>query len=174
LALQGKYVVKNKEKYTGDCNNVVYRSSWELQVMVWCDKNQDVVRWGSEVLVINYVSGVDSKKHRYFPDFVILLKSGKKLIVEIKPKIQTIEPKLTAKKSKKRFLTEMTTYIKNLSKWEEAKKYADRVGAEFVVWTEDHLKEFGMRPDTSKAFKVLKFSPKKLRPLRKDRKVLIK
>ena len=28
--LQGKYIVRNKKKYMGDHNNVVYRSSWEL------------------------------------------------------------------------------------------------------------------------------------------------
>jgi hypothetical protein len=25
---KGKYVVKNKEKYVGDVNNITYRSSW--------------------------------------------------------------------------------------------------------------------------------------------------
>ena len=34
---QGTYKVKDPNKYVGDPNNIVFRSSWELKFMNWCD-----------------------------------------------------------------------------------------------------------------------------------------
>jgi len=49
---QGKYVVKNKDKYVGDVKNVIYRSGWEKKVFLRLDINPNVLKWGSEILDI--------------------------------------------------------------------------------------------------------------------------
>ena len=62
---KGRYRVANPKKYRGDIKEVVYRSSWELKFMKWCDYNHNVLEWGSETTIIPYKSPVDSKIHRY-------------------------------------------------------------------------------------------------------------
>ena len=56
--------------------------------MVWCDKNENVLEWGSEEIIIPYISPVDNRAHRYFPDFYVRArtKTGKtqKFIIEVK------------------------------------------------------------------------------------------
>ena len=86
MSYKGKFRPTNRNKYRGDINNIVYRSLWERKFMVYCDDNNDIVEWGSEELIIPYVSPLDHKRHRYFPDFYIKTKNGDKFMVEIKPK----------------------------------------------------------------------------------------
>ena len=43
MAYKGKYKVKNRSKYVGAVDNVVYRSSWERSFMVYADTNPNVV-----------------------------------------------------------------------------------------------------------------------------------
>ena len=71
---KGRYRVANPSKYRGDIHDVIYRSSWELKFMKWCDNNVSVLEWGSETMIIPYKSPVDSKVHRYFVDFYIRVK----------------------------------------------------------------------------------------------------
>ena len=71
MAYKGKYRIKNIEKYKGDPTNVTYRSLWERKFMVYCDKNENILEWGSEEIAIPYRSPLDNKIHRYFPDFYI-------------------------------------------------------------------------------------------------------
>ena len=58
--------------------------------MIYCDTNNSVLEWGSEEIIIPYLSPMDGKVHRYFPDFYIKIRqrngSIKKMIIEIKPK----------------------------------------------------------------------------------------
>ena len=82
---KGRYKVANPKKYKGDLTEVVYRSSWELKFMRWCDHNKNVLEWGSETTIIPYRSPVDSKLHRYFVDLKVKYKSGKTVLIEIKP-----------------------------------------------------------------------------------------
>ena len=134
-AYKGKYIVKNPEKYTGDCSNVIYRSSWELKFMNWCDLNSSVIKWSSEETVIPYRCGTDNRLHRYFVDFKIQVKSKsgglKTYLVEVKPSMQTIPPIFPGRRTK-RYLTEAMTFIKNQSKWEAAKQYCVERGWEFM------------------------------------------
>lgn len=138
---QGKFTPKNPEKYVGDVTNIIYRSSWELKFIKWCDSNPAVIKYASEELVIPYLSPVDQKIHRYFVDFVIMVKtrSGdiKKYAVEIKPEAQTIPPK--QRKQTKKYLTEMSTYMVNQAKWKAADEFCKTKGLEFIVLTEKHL-----------------------------------
>ena len=71
MSYKGKYRPTNKRKYKGDVNSIVYRSLWERKFMVYLDTNPDITEWGSEEIVIPYVSPLDGKRHRYFPDFYV-------------------------------------------------------------------------------------------------------
>ena len=71
MRYQGKYRASFPRKYKGDPNNVIYRSSWEYKFMKWCDATPTVQEWGSEEIIIPYISPVDGKRHRYFPDFYV-------------------------------------------------------------------------------------------------------
>ena len=94
--------------------------------MVWCDKNAGVLEWGSEEIVIPYISPIDSRRHRYFPDFYIKVKNqyGKidKYIIEIKPKYQVNGPK-PGKRKTKTYINEVKTYAVNQAKWKAAEEY---------------------------------------------------
>ena len=67
--LKGKYITRNSAKYRGDYRNIIYRSSWELKFMKYCDMNPNILEWGSEEIVIPYRSPLDNRVHRYFVDF---------------------------------------------------------------------------------------------------------
>ena len=71
----GRFTPLNPQKYKGNVRNIVYRSSWERRFMGYCDKNKDVLEWGSEEIVIYYRS-VDNKIHRYYPDFYMKVKQS--------------------------------------------------------------------------------------------------
>ena len=126
----------------GDYNNIIYRSSWECKVMNWLDKNQDILEWGSEELIIPYKSPVDGRFHRYFPDFIVKVKTKegttKTLIIEVKPDRQTKEPK-PRKRITKQYIQEVQTYGVNQAKWKYAEEYCLDRGWEFKILTEKHL-----------------------------------
>jgi hypothetical protein len=108
------------------------------------DENSDVLAWNSEEVVIPYRCKTDNKVHRYFVDLKIQFKNGQTYLIEIKPKKQTIEPKIRTKKTKA-YITEVLTYVKNQSKWEAASEYCADRGWTFEVWTEDTIKGLGIR-----------------------------
>lgn len=155
MAYSGRYKVKNRTKYKGDVDNVIFRSMWERQCFKWCDENADIKSWSSEETVIPYFYEVDKKYHRYFMDLKITFKSGQTLLVEIKPDKETKPPDFPGKKTKK-YLNEGMTYIKNINKWNAAKKYANDNGYNFVIWTENTLKKMGILPNPKKTIKPLK------------------
>ena len=94
MAYKGRYQPARPEKYRGDPRNIVYRSLWERRVMVEFDTNDNVLEWASEEIQIPYVSPIDGKRHRYFPDFVVKMRDrdGKVIVkmIEVKPLAQTI------------------------------------------------------------------------------------
>lgn len=140
--LQGKYIVKNPKKYIGDHTNVIYRSSWELKFLSWCDNDPRVVAFASEELAIPYVSPIDNRYHRYFVDMLVKTKCSdgtiKTYLVEIKPKKQTKPPEVQ-KRVTKRYISEVATYGVNSAKWKAAEEYCLDRGWEFKIITEDHL-----------------------------------
>ena len=71
---QGIYKIKNRHKYKGDPDNIVFRSSWELKVLKYLDEHPAILWFASEELPIPYINPVDKKKHRYFPDFILRVK----------------------------------------------------------------------------------------------------
>lgn len=142
MAYSGTFRPSNPQKYVGDYTNIIYRSTWEARVMTWLDKNPNVVSWASEELTIPYVSPVDGKYHRYFPDFLVKVKDRngktKTLMLEVKPKKQTKPPE-PQKRVTKRYITEVATWGVNQAKWKAANEYCLDRGWEFKVVTEDHL-----------------------------------
>ena len=135
---KGKFTLKNPEKYMGNPNNVVYRSSWELKMFVRLDSDPNIVRWASEEFSIPYLSPIDNRLHRYFPDIYAENANGEKFVFEIKPDSQTRPP---AKKSRqtKRYLTEVSTFLVNQAKWEAAERFCSERGWSFQLVTEKHL-----------------------------------
>ena len=140
--MKGKFRPNNPVKYLGDPTNIVYRSSWELKFCKWLDEHAGVVQWASEEFSIPYLSPIDNKVHRYFPDFLVKKRTpeGKIecIVVEIKPKNQTTAPKVQSKPSR-RYLKEVMTYGINNAKWKYAQEYCEDRGWKFMILTEDHL-----------------------------------
>jgi hypothetical protein len=139
---KGKFSPKNPQKYKGDPTNIVYRSLWELKVMKYLDGNNNILEWSSEELAIPYVCPTDNRWHRYFPDFIVKARkpdgSIQTMILEVKPKAQTIEPKVQSKRTRK-YLTEVMTWGKNQSKWKAANEYCEERKWIFKLITEDNL-----------------------------------
>lgn len=142
MAYSGRFIPKNPKKYVGDANNIIYRSSWECKVMSWLDQNDSVISWASEECIVPYVSPVDGRPHRYFPDFIVKVKTKtgtfKTMMLEVKPKKQTIQPE-PRKRVTKQYITEVTTYAVNQAKWKAATEFCLDRGWEFKLVTEDHL-----------------------------------
>ena len=126
----------------GDGNNIICRSSWERRFCSWCDTNPNILKWASEEFSIPYVSPLDKRVHRYYPDFLIEFRDSsgkvKKQIIEVKPKSQTQPPK-PGKRVTKSFLYEATQYEKNMAKWKAAVEFAKDNGVEFRIITEEEL-----------------------------------
>jgi hypothetical protein len=139
---QGRFNPRNPEKYKGDVRNIIYRSSWELKFLQWCDRNDSILEYGSEEFFIPYRDPTTGKIRRYFPDAYVKVKESsgniKKYIIEIKPLRQT-QPPVPGKKKKQTLITEALTYEKNCAKWEAARSWcADRM-LEFRILTEFDL-----------------------------------
>ena len=142
MSYKGKYQPSFPKEYKGDPTNIIYRSLWERKFMVYCDLNEKVLEWGSEEMFVWYRSPIDSKPHRYFPDFYIKVQESsgqiKKYLIEIKPKRQTTPPPKQQRQTKK-YLYEAYEYAKNQAKWEAAKEWCADRGYEFKVLTENEL-----------------------------------
>lgn len=142
MAYKGKFKPKNPKKYKGDPTGIIYRSLWELKVMKYLDDNRNVLEWCSEELAIPYISPVDNRPHRYFPDFIVVMLTPdgttKTVMIEVKPKAQTKEPKIPTKKTR-RYLTEVMTWGVNQAKWKAAQEYCLDRQWEFKLITEIEL-----------------------------------
>jgi hypothetical protein len=142
MAYKGRYQPSYPKKYKGNPTNIIYRSLWERRFMNYCDKNKNILEWGSEEISLPYRSPLDGKIHRYFPDFYVKIRenngSVQKYIIEVKPKKQTIEPKVQRKKTKG-YIFEVTEWARNQAKWKVAEEYCDDRRWKFKIITEDEL-----------------------------------
>jgi len=139
---RGKFTPKRPEKYVGDVKSIVYRSSYELRFMKWCDQNDSILKWNSEEVVVPYFSPVDKKMHRYFVDFVIEIMTTKGevkvYLVEVKPSKYTKEP-VPPKRKTRHFIEEVMQWEVNKAKWASARHFAGTKGWEFMLVTEKDL-----------------------------------
>jgi hypothetical protein len=147
------YIPENREKYRGDVSNIICRSSWERALCKFFDSSSEIESWSSEEIVIPYISPLDGKTHRYYTDFLIKLKSGKQILIEVKPENETAPPKSKRKASRERW----ETWHRNQAKWKAAKTFADKNGIEFQIWTEKTLDKLGVT--TMKPVQRLKKPP---------------
>jgi hypothetical protein len=145
MAYKGRFKPKHPEKYVGDPTNIIYRSLWELRVMRYFDQHSSVLKWGSEEIIIPYRSPVDNRMHRYFPDFYVktIGTDGKinTSIIEVKPAVQTREPKKQEKRTRK-YIAEVLTWGVNQAKWKAAEEYCKDRKWTFKIMTE---KEIGIK-----------------------------
>lgn len=143
MAYSGKFVPKNTNKYLGDPTNIWYRSLWERRVMVHLDGNPSVIGWSNEELVIPYLSPVDNRWHRYFPDFFVKVRNreglSESLVLEVKPKSQSMPPEKRSKITK-RYINEVVMWGVNEAKWKAAVEYCKDRNWKFKVITEEDLK----------------------------------
>lgn len=134
--LQGKFNLKNPEKYIGN-KTPTYRSSWEWTFMKTCDEHPSIQQWASESIKIPYRDPTTGKQTIYVPDFLIVYidQTGKKHaeIVEIKPANQTLLEKVGKNVGRQ------YQYVKNMAKWEAARAYAKQLGITFRIINETDL-----------------------------------
>lgn len=137
---KGLYVPRHPEKYKGEVNRIVYRSSWELDFCRFLDNNKSVLAWSSEPFAIPYIKPTDKKVHKYFPDFWIEYhdKNGEIIqeVIEIKPASQIAQPNPVGKK-KKQQLYEQITYAVNIAKWKAATEFCAKYKMKFRLITEN-------------------------------------
>ena len=142
MSYKGIFKPSFPEKYIGDYKNIIYRSLWELKFMNYCDRNENILKWSSEEIHIPYISPIDNRVHRYYPDFFIKYKDAdgniKESLIEIKPKRQVNGPKIGKKVSQKQ-LYEMKEYAKNQAKWKAAEEFCLDRRWKFQILTEDNL-----------------------------------
>ena len=163
MAYKSKYTPTHKKKYIGDLKNILTRSTWELALCKWCDKNSQVAKWSLESIIVPYYDDLTYTQRKYYVDFYIEMISGEKLLVEVKPHNETKPPYAFVKRHQelRQILVEspkayahphlqkkyrkVITYLKNQAKWRAANQYAIDRNWKFVVWTENQFKELGIK-----------------------------
>ena len=141
MSYKGNFRPNNPSKYLGDPTNIIYRSLWELKLMIYLDKHPDILGWVSEGVVIPYRSPLDRRIHRYFVDFYVKRRVNGKIketLIEVKPEIQTKPPKIRQRPSRK-YIKEVATYGINEAKWKAAQAYCEDRGWDFKIMTEKEL-----------------------------------
>lgn len=134
---QGTFDRYNPIKYFGE-KPIIYRSSWELKFMRLCEFNPEVLKWSSENIIIPYTM-LELKngkfvqvRHNYHPDFVVYLKNGLKILIEIKPLCQSPKSEADIKRDPVQY--------KNARKWKAALDWSKQNNYQFRVINENHLK----------------------------------
>ena len=137
---QGIFVPNNQDKFIG--TKATYRSGLELKFFRFCDKNPNVLQWGSENIVVPYKSPLDNRHHKYYVDNFVVIKEGdevKRYLVEIKPKNQVTPPKKNPNRKTKSWHYAIREWGKNQAKWKSATHYCQKHNMEFKVLTENDL-----------------------------------
>lgn len=160
---QGNFIPKNKDKVIilNKDGGVYYRSSWEKKIMTWLDGYEKVEKWGAECIKIPYQQThmVDGdpriKNHTYYPDFYYELRDTNniltKVVVEVKPHkeyedammLESNQFKIDEKKTMKQLANveyRIKMAQKNTIKWKTMIKWCEMKGYEFIIITENHLK----------------------------------
>ncbi len=86
---QGYFTPKNPDKYKGDVTKIIYRSSWELKFLSYCDNTDSVIEYASEPVCIPYWNPILKKESTYWVDCYMAVKSQEGVVtrwlIEIKP-----------------------------------------------------------------------------------------
>lgn len=141
--MKGLFKAKHPEKYDGDPTNIVYRSSYELKLMRYLDREPNVLKWSSEEQAIGYRSPIDDAFHRYFPDAIVKLRNRdgvvETVMIEVKPATQTKPPTPREKPHTKSYIREVFMWGVNEAKWTAAREYCRKRGWKFIIMTEKEL-----------------------------------
>jgi uncharacterized phage-associated protein len=133
---QGLFTPKNPDKYVGK-KQPIYRSSWELAFMNFCDVNDHILAWASESIHIPYYNPLKQKNTHYIPDFFIKYRNAtgqeKAELIEIKPSKETSLQ--TAGKS----VRNQAYAIVNQAKWQAADNWCRNNNIQFRVITEQDI-----------------------------------
>ena len=154
-AKRGLYKVINKIKVIKPIDNhmqsfiiededifLEYKSSLELKAIRYADCNKHIIKFALEPFAIKYLSPKDGKIHRYYIDMFLEFSTGDKILVEIKPKSQTVPPKKPKKDTEKtrlRYQSDLMTYAVNSAKWKAAREFAAKNKMTFTILTDEIL-----------------------------------
>jgi hypothetical protein len=133
---KGGFSLKNPEKYVGT-KLPVYRSSWEMSVMLFCDNNPSVQQWSSESVKIPYRDPLTGKHTVYVPDFLVVYvdRNQKKHaeLWEVKPANQTLIEKVGKNPYNQ------AQFVKNQAKWAAASHWCQQNGVKFRILNESDI-----------------------------------
>jgi hypothetical protein len=142
----GVFAPLNPEKYIGDNNNIICRSSWEYRFCKYCDSNPLILKWSSEPLPIPYYNPLDQKDHKYHVDFYMRVQQEngeqQEWLIEVKPQRQHEKPVFEGSKTNeklKSYNDKMKVWITNQAKFKAAKIWAEARGMKFGVVNENFL-----------------------------------
>lgn len=166
---QGYYKITNRDKYIGNPDLIIYRSSWEFSFCKWCDFSPSIIRWGSEPVRIPYYDrvsklakckelGLDPNNPKnwvikfYNTDFWIEVKKPdetiEKWFIEIKPGNKIGKPNPPARnaplKDIKRYNNMVKEWLINEAKFAAIGEWARKNGSKFYVFTEKELERYGI------------------------------
>lgn len=139
--LQGKYVLKNPNKYVVNTKFIHYKSSYERRCFKYFDESKSVISWGYETVSVPYQ--FTGKSHTYFIDIYAEIRNAKggvdRYLIEIKPKKQVSAPKNSPRRNQTNYKKELLIYNMNCAKWRYAESYAKQNGMKFKIMTEDQI-----------------------------------
>lgn len=140
MAMKGVFKPRYPKKYRGNVSNIIYRSSWELRLMIFLDTEPLIEWWSSEEHVVMYTdhSTNPPRMRRYFPDFLVKKTMGDTFMIEVKPEKEVLPP-ISRSKQTRAYIKEIKTFAKNNSKWESARRFCEQRGWKFLVLTERDL-----------------------------------
>ncbi len=100
---------------------IKYRSGWEQAVCQYLDNSKNVVEYLYEQVIIPYISNIRTRKIRkYYPDFLITYRGGRKVLVEVKRKDKLTDPKV-------------------MKKLAAACEWSKKNSIDFEVWTDEKI-----------------------------------
>lgn len=143
---QGYFTPSDPSKYLGDPSNIVYRSSWELKFLQYCDKNDKIVEYSAEAVSVMYFNPFLKRPATYWIDCYMATKgddgSITKWLIEVKPNKflnPPTAPKRMTDKQTLNYARHAKAYMINAAKFEAAKNYAQENGMKFGIITENFL-----------------------------------
>lgn len=140
---QGFFKPRNPQKYKGNSDRIIFRSTYEYAAMKFFDDQVNIIEWASEEKAIPYKNPVTKRVSRYFPDFFVKLRNKdgqiESMIIEVKPKSKLLVPFKKPNGSMKSYNFQLKEYLVNMAKFEQATKYAEDRGMTFKIMTEEDL-----------------------------------
>jgi len=143
---QGYFTPRHPEKYAGSTTDIIYRSSWELKFMEFCDGSDNVIEWGSESVAIAYFNPLTKKPAKYWIDCYMKVKGKEgvetRWLIEVKPNKyleKPTAPKRLTESALMSYARHAKAYLINSAKFEAAQDYARTHNMKFGIITENFL-----------------------------------